>query len=125
VTGSRLADATPTPCPRCHRPQTAWAWGRPVCVRCHGDTVRLSHGREAARARHAATLRRIAGTAGNGPIPAPAPPPPRVAIVRRGDPRPAPPSPDIPGDRPPGVPTLRQRLKARREAERTTEEAAP
>jgi len=95
-----------TTCPRCGTARTGLLWGRPVCLRCRGDAVKLANAaRLAARGRAATTAAKIAHA--DDPPP---PPTPRVVVVARTEPVAVAPST--------AVPTLRQRLKARRLAER-------
>jgi hypothetical protein len=122
----------PTGCPRCGGAVTGIRYyddhRLAVCLRCNPSYRRPANGHKAATAAHRrATLARVAASPDVLPPREPTyrlPKPPHVVIVKRSTPPPPEPRSydDLVTDPPPPL-TLRQRLIARRAAERATLEA--
>jgi len=117
-------DGLPT-CPTCGGARTGSLWGKPVCLRCRGDRIRLGNAAQAvAKGRAAQTAAKIAHETTTGtvvpdePMPARTDPSGLVVVVARAEPAAA-----VALAPSTAVPTLRQRLKARRLAERAGKEA--
>ena len=105
-----------TTCPRCGAARTGSLWGKPVCLACRGERIRLGKAAQTVAAGRAAeTAAKIAHETMTGTVIPGEPTPPRtdpsglVVVVATTEPVAVAPSTD--------VPTLRQRLKAPRLAE--------